>query len=212
VPATLQHPYDWDRVPASVRDLFVEDTPREEKRRFMRKAIAAARRSPFHPSVGAVVVRDRRVVTTGHRASLHVEGAGGDRRTRSLHAEEMALGRAPADLEGATLYTTLEPCFDRSTPGFEPGIEPCCSIIVRRRIHRVVIGLMDHEPRNLGKGAAYLAANGVRLEFAYQGMEADLYAVIGSGRFWHDPPGLMPWRRPLRRLIRSLRRRMRRLP
>lgn len=204
----MPHAYDWAKVPAPCRALFVERVPADEKRHFMAHAIAVSRRSPFRPTVGAVIVRDGAVIAEGFRDSIMVPAADGGTRTRSLHAEEMALRAAPDDLSGAVLYTTLEPCFDRASPRFGEAIEACSSALARRGIEAVVIGLIDHEPRNLGTGAAYLAERGVRLEHAYVGLEAELLDLIGDGRFWHAPPGYLRWRTKLRRRLRSLRRRL----
>ena len=70
---------------------------------FMRRALDLAARGTVrvypNPKVGAVVVRDDRVVGEGfHRAS------GGP------HAEVFALKAAGARAKGATLFVTLEPC------------------------------------------------------------------------------------------------------
>jgi pyrimidine deaminase RibD-like protein len=178
--------YAWDAVPAEVRRLFSNRLPPDEKLHFMQMAITEASRSPFHPSVGAVIVRDGRVLARGFRDSVLVDG-GDPPRTRSRHAEEVALLNAAGSLAGATLYTTLEPCFDRSTPGLG-SLEPCCVRVARSGIRTVVVGLIDHDPRTAGRGAVYLAEQGLQLEFAYEGIESELYRLIGDGRFWHAAP------------------------
>lgn len=203
-PSSAVHPYAWDHVPQEVRSLFGARIPHEEKLRFMCEAIAAGRRSPFRPAVGAVIVRDGRVLARGCRDSIVVESACAPPRTRSRHAEEVALLAASEGLEGATLYTTLEPCFDRATPGFAE-LQPCCTLLVRSGIGTVVIGLIDHDPRTLGRGAGYLARHGVGLEFAYGGLEPQLFALIGDGRFWHGPPGRGGLHRLLSRVARAVR-------
>lgn len=200
-----RHPYSWENVPREIRELFVERIPRDEKLFFMKKAIAEARRSPFHPSVGSVIVRDGEILARGRRDSIVVEGVGRPRRTRSLHAEEMALRNAPERLEGATLYTTLEPCFDRAKPGFGAEIEACSSIVARRGVRTVVIGLIDHELRNMGRGVEFLVGQGVELEFVYHGIEGALCGLIGNGRFWHTEPGRPGLRSALRRLVTTVR-------
>ncbi|HET9959159.1 MAG TPA: bifunctional diaminohydroxyphosphoribosylaminopyrimidine deaminase/5-amino-6-(5-phosphoribosylamino)uracil reductase RibD [Polyangiaceae bacterium] len=114
--------------------------------RFMARAIGLAQRGrpAPNPHVGAVVVRDNRVVGIGHH-----ELAGGP------HAEVVALRNASWLARGATLYVTLEPCnhFGR-TP-------PCVEAILQAGIARVVIGCSDPNPRVKGGGAQRLRAAGV---------------------------------------------------
>ncbi|HEX3326894.1 MAG TPA: bifunctional diaminohydroxyphosphoribosylaminopyrimidine deaminase/5-amino-6-(5-phosphoribosylamino)uracil reductase RibD [Actinomycetota bacterium] len=118
-----------------------------EDERFMREAIALARTvqeaSP-NPRVGAVVVRDHRVIGRGaHR------GAG------TAHAETVALGGI--DATGATLYVTLEPCsFSGRTP-------PCAPAVVAAGIARVVAGMEDPDGRVRGRGFATLTEAGVEV-------------------------------------------------
>ena len=72
--------------------------------RFMRRALEAGRARPRHhpwpnPTVGAVVVRNGRVVGQGFH-----ERAGGPQ------AEVAALASVRGDPQGSTIYVTLEPC------------------------------------------------------------------------------------------------------
>lgn len=94
----------------------------------MRRAIALARRfdpSP-NPRVGAVIVKDGRIV--GEGAHAHFGGP---------HAEVVALKRAGRRAKGATLYVTLEPCAHwGKTP-------PCRDAIERAGIARVVAATFD---------------------------------------------------------------------
>jgi diaminohydroxyphosphoribosylaminopyrimidine deaminase/5-amino-6-(5-phosphoribosylamino)uracil reductase len=108
---------------------------------------AAGSTSP-NPPVGAVLVRDGRVIGEGyhHRAGL-------------AHAEVNALAQA-GDARGATLYVSLEPC---NHAGRTP---PCTHAIVERGIARVVAGTLDPNPRTNGAGAAYLREHGIDVEIA----------------------------------------------
>ena len=117
---------------------------------FMRAALREAakglgRTSP-NPAVGAVIVRNGRVVARGHHAR-----AGGP------HAEVVALRAAGARARGADLYTTLEPCdhFGR-TP-------PCSRAILDAGVKRVFVGSSDPNPLVNGKGLARLRAAGVQV-------------------------------------------------
>ena len=119
----------------------------------MQVAIAEARRglglTAPNPAVGAVIVRNGRVVARGHHAC-----AGGP------HAEIAALAalRCPADAFGATLYVTLEPC---STVGRTGA---CTDAIVHAGFGRVVYGAGDPNPRHAGRARGILRRAGIRVE------------------------------------------------
>jgi diaminohydroxyphosphoribosylaminopyrimidine deaminase/5-amino-6-(5-phosphoribosylamino)uracil reductase len=118
---------------------------------FMRRALELAEQgrgltSP-NPLVGAVVVRGGRVV-----------GAGAHLRAGGPHGEIAALEAAGDAAHGATLYVTLEPCAHQGrTP-------PCAPAVVRARIARVVVGLVDPNPLVVGGGADLLRAAGIPVE------------------------------------------------
>lgn len=125
---------------------------------FMARAIALARRAEGltrpNPPVGAVVVRDGRVVGEGYHA-----GAG------RPHAEVNALGMARRRARGATLYVTLEPC---STWGRTP---PCTDAILAAGIRRVVAAVKDPNPHHAGRGLAVLRRHGVEAALAATGSD-----------------------------------------
>ncbi|MCX7867498.1 MAG: bifunctional diaminohydroxyphosphoribosylaminopyrimidine deaminase/5-amino-6-(5-phosphoribosylamino)uracil reductase RibD [Limisphaera sp.] len=121
--------------------------------RWMREALRLARRgygrtSP-NPMVGALVLRDDRVLGRGwHRAA------------GLPHAEIEAMNdarRRGHRLDGATLVVTLEPC---STWGRTP---PCTEAIVQAGIREVIVGAIDPNPRHAGRGLSLLRAAGVRV-------------------------------------------------
>lgn len=115
----------------------------------MRRALELAERgrgltSP-NPMVGAVVVG----------AGGEVVGEAFHERAGSPHAETLALGRAGARATGATLYVTLEPCVHQGrTP-------PCAPAIVGAGVTRVVVAVVDPDPRCAGRGVAALRDAGV---------------------------------------------------
>jgi diaminohydroxyphosphoribosylaminopyrimidine deaminase/5-amino-6-(5-phosphoribosylamino)uracil reductase len=129
---------------AGDRDLGAQD-PDEA---WMARAVALAehgrgRVSP-NPMVGAVLVRDGRVVGEGFH-----EAAG------RPHAEAMALAAAGPAAAGATCYVTLEPCAHHGrTP-------PCADALVAAEVTRVVAAVPDPDPRVDGAGLARLRAAGV---------------------------------------------------
>jgi diaminohydroxyphosphoribosylaminopyrimidine deaminase/5-amino-6-(5-phosphoribosylamino)uracil reductase len=108
-------------------------------------ARGAGRVSP-NPMVGAVVVKDGRVVGQGYHQAV-----GGP------HAEVNALSDAGRDAENATLYVTLEPC---NHHGRTP---PCTEAVLRAGIRRVVVAMADPNPDVQGGGNAFLRSRGVQV-------------------------------------------------
>lgn len=137
------------RIPEGVR------TDLAERRYFMheeymRQALSIARfaegRTSPNPMVGAVVVRDGRVV-----------GQGWHRKAGTPHAEVHALRQADALASGADLYVTLEPC---SHYGRTP---PCAKAIIDAGVKRVVVAMTDPNPLVAGKGVAMLRQAGIEV-------------------------------------------------
>lgn len=117
---------------------------------YMKRAIKLAKNgigytSP-NPLVGAVIVKNDRIIGEGYH-----EIYGGP------HAEVNAFRNASEDVEGATMYVTLEPC---SHYGKTP---PCASAIVEKKIAKVVIGMMDPNPLVAGRGISILEENGIEV-------------------------------------------------
>jgi len=100
-----------------------------------------------NPMVGAVVVKNQRIVAEGwHRK------CGGD------HAEKKSLDVAGKKAKGAKLFINLEPCHHHGrTP-------PCVDKIIESQIKEVVIGMKDPNPLTNGKSIAYLRRNGVKVQ------------------------------------------------
>lgn len=127
--------------------------------RFMRRALTLARRawgrtSP-NPMVGAVAVRDGRIVGEGFHPQVGLP-----------HAEIYALRAAGKNARGATLYVTLEPC---STAGRTP---PCTEAIIRAGVSRVTVAVVDPNPRHAGRGLEILRAAGIAAESGLLAAEA----------------------------------------
>ncbi len=99
-----------------------------------------------NPSVGAVIVRQGRVVGAAHSAA-----------TGGPHAEVRAIALAGAACRGATLFVTLEPCCHHGRTG------PCTEAIVAAGITRVVVGLGDPAPHASGRGIARLRRAGLEV-------------------------------------------------
>jgi pyrimidine deaminase RibD-like protein len=103
-----------------------------------------ARGTSPNPPVGAVLVKDGRVV-----------GEGYTRPPGGPHAERVALQEAGDEALGAILYVTLEPC---SHTGRTP---PCTEAIIQAGVRQVHMALLDPNPLVHGGGVRALAAGGV---------------------------------------------------
>lgn len=116
----------------------------------MRIAINLAKRGGSkvfpNPRVGAVVVRNGRIVGRGYHGYF-----GGP------HAEINAIKAAGPASKGAVLYVTLEPCNHRGkTP-------PCTHAIVKAGIKRVVYASNDRKKRSMNGGGGFLAKKGIEI-------------------------------------------------
>jgi diaminohydroxyphosphoribosylaminopyrimidine deaminase/5-amino-6-(5-phosphoribosylamino)uracil reductase len=118
--------------------------------RYMRTALALAARGLGrtwpNPSVGAIIVKDGRIVGAAHTAD------GG-----RPHAETEALAQAGEAARGATLYVTLEPCAHTGNTA------PCVEAIIAAGIARVVAGCVDVNPLVAQKGFARLRHAGIEV-------------------------------------------------
>jgi diaminohydroxyphosphoribosylaminopyrimidine deaminase / 5-amino-6-(5-phosphoribosylamino)uracil reductase len=120
----------------------------EDARWLAAAASVAARARPAsrpNPAVGAVIVKEGRVVARGWT------GDGG-----RPHAEAAALAAAGEAAKGATMYVTLEPCAHVSERG-----PSCATLIANSGLARVVVGCEDPDPRTVGKGVAWIRTAGI---------------------------------------------------
>jgi len=99
-----------------------------------------------NPAVGAVLVREGRIV-----------GEGSTQQRGQAHAEIMALAQAAADARGATLYVTLEPCVHQGLTG------PCTARLIEAGVAEVCCAMLDPSPWVNGQGKAELEAHGIRV-------------------------------------------------
>ena len=124
---------------------------------YMAEALALARKGQAlatpNPMVGAVVVRDGRVVGRGFHTWEGLK-----------HAEILALEEAATSgkdaARGATVYVTLEPC---SHSGRTP---PCVDALIAAGVAKVVAASGDPNPLVAGEGFSKLRAAGVQVEIA----------------------------------------------
>ncbi|MBN1298540.1 MAG: bifunctional diaminohydroxyphosphoribosylaminopyrimidine deaminase/5-amino-6-(5-phosphoribosylamino)uracil reductase RibD [Actinobacteria bacterium] len=121
-----------------------------DDKKFMRTALRLASRaagmtSP-NPMVGAVIVRDGKIISSGYHKKAGLAHA---------EVEAINLCRERELLKGAKMYVTLEPCsFYGKTP-------PCTKAIIESKIKEVIIAVKDPNPKVSGNGIAELQKNGI---------------------------------------------------
>ncbi|MGD9073725.1 MAG: bifunctional diaminohydroxyphosphoribosylaminopyrimidine deaminase/5-amino-6-(5-phosphoribosylamino)uracil reductase RibD [Desulfobacteraceae bacterium] len=119
--------------------------------KFMRAALRQARkglgRTSPNPAVGAVIVRNGKIIASGYH-----------KRAGSGHAEIEALSKIGGrGKKNDTLYVTLEPC---NHHGRTP---PCTEAILSSGIKILVVGMKDPNPKVSGGGCEFLAEKGVEV-------------------------------------------------
>lgn len=117
---------------------------------YMRMALEYAKRgcgfTAPNPMVGAVIVKDGRVI-----------GHGWHEKYGQPHAERNALASCTEPPDGAVMYVTLEPCCHY---GKQP---PCVEAVIEAGIRRVVVGSADPNPLVSGKGVQILREHGIQV-------------------------------------------------
>ncbi len=117
---------------------------------YMAKVIELAKlgwgKTKPNPLVGAVIVKDNKIIAEGYH-----------REYGSHHAEVDALKKIDFQAEGATIYVNLEPC---SHYGKTP---PCVDSIIKSKITKVIIGMKDPNPIVAGRGINILKENGIEV-------------------------------------------------
>lgn len=97
-----------------------------------------------NPMVGVVIVKDKRIIGEGYH-----EKCG------EAHAEVNAINNAIENVEGATMYVTLEPCSHYGKTS------PCVDKIIENKIARVVIAMVDPNSLVSGSGVEKLKKAGI---------------------------------------------------
>jgi pyrimidine deaminase RibD-like protein len=176
---------------AFLLDIFLtqkgKDHIREpQDRQFCEIAVQLAKKSiaeeddERHPYVGAVIVKNRKILSTGYRGETG-EGS---------HAEYCALKKLDddvdnIDLSGCTVYTTLEPCSKREPPKIS-----CATRLIKARAARVVSGMPDKDKDVYGFSS--LAEAGIHLGLFPNDLMQELLAL---NKAWSDTrrgPEVMP--------------------
>jgi diaminohydroxyphosphoribosylaminopyrimidine deaminase / 5-amino-6-(5-phosphoribosylamino)uracil reductase len=98
------------------------------------------------PMVGAVYVKNQHIITKG----FHQQQYG-------LHAEFDAFKNQDYDVNGATLYVTLEPC------AHDDYFPSCAQFVIRKGIKKVYIASLDPNPIENGDGVRLLRDAGIEV-------------------------------------------------
>ena len=116
-------------------------------KRTLRLASKAEGLTSPNPMVGAVIVKNGEIIAE----DFH-------RKPGSPHAEPLAIEKAGKKARGSVLYVNLEPCChtDKRTP-------PCTKAIISSGIKKVVIGMLDPNPKVAGRGATELQNAGIEV-------------------------------------------------
>lgn len=127
---------------------------------YMKHALQLARQGEGHvnpnPMVGAVIVKDGRIIGEGYHQKYG-----------ELHAERNAFRNCIESPKGADMYVTLEPCCHYGkTP-------PCTEAIIESGIKRVIVGSADSNPLVAGKGIAILREAGIEVTEGVLQQECD---------------------------------------
>ena len=143
---------------------------------YMLRAISLAKKGEGwtnpNPMVGAVIVKDGRIIGEGYH-----------KKYGELHAERNAFASLKESAKGATMYVTMEPCCHYGkTP-------PCTQAIIEHEIGKVVIGSKDPNPKVSGKGVQILKEAGISVEENFLREECDKLNPI----FFHYIRTKMPY-------------------
>ena len=142
---------------------------------YMRLAIELAKNGTGftnpNPLVGAVIVKDGRVI-----------GKGWHERYGDLHAERNALENCTEDPKGADRYVTFEPCCHH---GKQP---PCTDAVISAGIGHVYVGSYDPNPLVAGKSLGLLRSHGIEVTEGVLKDECDALNPIFFHYITHKTP------------------------
>ena len=127
---------------------FNQFNPFDQKmiQRCLELARQALGKTAPNPLVGSVVVQDQTIVGEG----FHPQAG-------QPHAEVFALRAAGDRAQGSTVYVNLEPC---SHHGRTP---PCADALIKAGVAKVVVGMVDPNPKVAGQGIARLRDAGIEV-------------------------------------------------
>mgnify|MGYP006280391255 FL=1 len=129
-----------------------------------------------NPLVGAVIVKDEKVIGEGWHAAY-----GGP------HAEVNAITDAggPTETAGSTMYVSLEPCCHTGRTG------PCTEAVIEAGVARVVVASEDPSEKANGRGLGMLRDEGIAVETAEGDLRREA-ALLNQPFRKHSKTG-RPW-------------------
>ena len=160
------------------------NTPQDHKiwvpwmRRAIQLALLAEGKTSPNPLVGAIVLDS----SGGLVGEGYHSGAG------NAHAEIEALSQSGDKSVNGTIVVTLEPCCHR---GLTP---PCTEALIKAGIKKVVIGMVDPDPRVSGNGISRLKDSGMEVIIGVLSQECEkinreFNFRVKNGRPW----GILKW-------------------
>ncbi|WP_417698428.1 bifunctional diaminohydroxyphosphoribosylaminopyrimidine deaminase/5-amino-6-(5-phosphoribosylamino)uracil reductase RibD [Psychromonas sp.] len=127
---------------------------------FMQRALLLAAKGRFttspNPNVGCVIVKDEMII-----------GEGFHQKAGTAHAEVHALAMAGKQAENAICYVTLEPCAHFGRTG------PCALALVKAGVKRVIVAMVDPNPKVAGGGIRILQEAGIQVDVGLLTAEAE---------------------------------------
>ncbi len=111
-----------------------------------------------NPPVGCVLVKGNEIISQGYTQQI-----GGN------HAEVEAIAAYKKSLSEITAYVTLEPC------AFEGRTPSCAKMLANSGIKKVVVAMLDPDPRNSGKGIEILKNAGIDVKLNVCEKEVTLF-------------------------------------
>lgn len=119
---------------------------------YMNAAIAEQRKCTSYPKIGAVLIKDERILATGFRNEV-----------QGKHAERVAIEKVDASLlKGSQIFTTLEPCVEIHNGQSEKS---CADLIIENGISEVTIGVLDPNGKIYCQGYSKLAESKLIVNF-----------------------------------------------
>jgi pyrimidine deaminase RibD-like protein len=157
----------WDTESAYASALSVEGVLLEHVRIAIEQS-KLCKDSTEKPKVGAVIVRNGKVVAKAFRGEDETDG----------HAEEIAIGKCSREqLRGAIIITTLEPCTEH---GRSTRAVSCVTRICIHKLNKVVIGSPDPDDRIRGEAFEILRANNIEVVYIPSGLREEIREINRS--------------------------------
>jgi diaminohydroxyphosphoribosylaminopyrimidine deaminase/5-amino-6-(5-phosphoribosylamino)uracil reductase len=151
--------------------------------KFMHRCLQLAKKGEGftrpNPMVGAVIVHDGKIIGEGYH-----------RQFAEAHAEVNAVRsvKDPSLLSSSTLYVSLEPCAHHGkTP-------PCADLVIEKGIPKVVVAVLDPNPKVSGKGIEKMRRAGIEVTVGTLEKEAeDLNRFFFVNQLYNRPYVILKW-------------------